>query len=202
MDWCEDPAHEKEVFDVNVRGTANVCGKAEKLGIPVVLLSTDHVFKGGRRKFKENGKLDPLNFYGFSKMGAESLQRLFPFMKIIRTSYFFDKDRLLGMGAGDYPTFIIRPFLHIHHLSLLLLQYFDRIASMPDVLHLAGSESISWYGFMKQVNEKLNMGEILPRSKEDANYMAPRPKKLVLNMSLSKKLGFPEFSYKDGVDIL
>lgn len=202
VDWCEDPNNARDVSSVNLGGTFNIAAACDGAGIPVTLLSSDHVFPGTRGRYKETDRKLPVNQYGRSKMAAEAVQEAFANMRIVRTSYFFDIDRVLSQGSGAYPTFISRSFIHIHHLFLLLEHYFD-LMSVPSVLHLSGSKTCSWYDFMKAANKELELGwDIEPRWKDDGASRAPRPKKGGLNVSLSKKIGFPQFSYLDGIRLL
>jgi dTDP-4-dehydrorhamnose reductase len=86
VDWCQDVRNEKTLFTVNVRGTFNVSVAAEKVRVPVVLLSTDHVFSGSRGRYRENDQPFPVNQYGASKYSAEALQNDLSNFKIIRSS--------------------------------------------------------------------------------------------------------------------
>lgn len=202
VDWCEDPKNAKDVSSINLGGTFNVATACDEIGIPVTLMSSDHVFDGKWGKYKETSRPSPVNQYGRSKMAAEALREAFGNLRIIRTSYFFDVDRILSQGSGTYPTFISRSFLHIHHLVLLIDHYFS-LFSVPPILHLSGSKVCSWFDFMKTVNQKMELGwDIEPRWKDDKNILAPRPSKAGLNVSLSKKIGFPQYSYMDGINFM
>src|SRR3990172_10934338 len=46
VDYCEKPENQEEVIQVNSRGTMNVVTAAEQFNLPVVLISTAHVFSG------------------------------------------------------------------------------------------------------------------------------------------------------------
>lgn len=200
VDWCEKVENSKEVSLTNLRGTFNVCVAAENMDIPVTLLSSDHVFSGKWGRYKETDIPNPINQYGRSKLAAESLRTSFGNLRIIRTSYFYDADRILSKGSGSYPTFIVRTFLHINRFGHLLNEYFSA-QSVPPILHLSGSRACSWYTFMTFINEKMDLGwNISPRRREEPGH-APRPRSLALDTSLSRKLGFSSFSYLDGLPL-
>lgn len=202
VDWCEVRENSASVSSINLGGTFNVLAAADELGMPVTLMSSDHVFSGGLGKYREGDKRNPVNQYGRSKMAAEALQEAFSNLHIIRTSYFFDIDRILSQGSGAYPAFISRSFIHIHHLALLIEHYFSMM-STPRILHLSGSKVCSWYDFMKVANKELELGwDIEPRWKDDGRILAPRPKKGGLNVSLSEAIKFPQFSYLDGINYI
>src|SRR5688572_21509303 len=128
IDYCEQKENEKEIFDVNVRGTNAVVTACQKLGIKMIYLSTDHVFDGKKwfGSYKETDRPNPINAYGFSKWGGEGVCGLTDDkVKIIRTSYLFQyyngtpymRDYLKNPNTWDVdvPTTIKRTFLSIPH---------------------------------------------------------------------------------------
>lgn len=207
-DFCEKLENQKLVSDVNLRGTFNVCRAAELSGkITVSLLSSDHVFSGTWGKYRENSKTAPVNFYGKSKLAAESLQAVFSNLKIIRTSYLFDPirlskhvEKLLNGEPQIFPTFIHRSFTYIYHFAELLETYFSDLDEMPKILHLSSHDTVSWYGFMQKICKEhgRNPKLIVPRKTELTRH-APRPLAGGLNTSLANKLGFNKYSYEDGI---
>jgi len=58
---------------VNVTGTANVLTAAEATGAHVIYVSTDFVFDGEKGNYAEEDDLNPVNYYGFTKMQAEAM---------------------------------------------------------------------------------------------------------------------------------
>lgn len=205
VEWCE--RNQSIVSNINLRGTFNVCRAAQVCKLPVILLSSDHVFGGKWGLYREKDKGNPVNFYGFSKLGAESLQRVFDNLKVVRTSYLFDRERLVSQlvdlweGVPQiYPTFIGRTFMYLHHFAMTLCQYLESWDRMPNVLHLSGSHIASWYDLMTEiaVQSGRNPKLIVPRRTELTNRV-PRPYWAGLNTKLSKKLGFKQYSYKDGI---
>ena len=207
VDFCQQKQNENFVIDVNVRGTFNVCEAARDYGCGVVLLSTSQVFDGLWGNYNEKSKPHPKNFYGMSKWGAERIQTAQPFMKIIRTSYLFDYERLykyiypLKVGKRfDYPTFIYRSFMYVPHFVNSLVQYLERFDEMPPILHISGTDTVSWYGFVDKIAYAygLNKSLVMSRNRELPDK-SPRPHKAGLNVSLSKRLGLPQFSYLKGL---
>lgn len=181
---------------------------AERVGCQMIILSSAYVFDGKRLwgKYKEKEHQNAINFYGLSKMGAEGLGDMFG-CKVIRSSYIFDDYRLkkvkIAYNEGisqSFPTFIKRSFIHLSHFAELLVSYCEQISNMPSVLHLAGSESVSWYRFMEDFfyYSGYDMNMVIPRNQEEDGH-APRGKNLGLDTSLSEKLGFPQYSYLDGI---
>ena len=64
------------VFKTNVVATKFLAEKSEKLGIPLIQLSTDYVFDGLKRDaYTEIDKANPQSVYGKSKYDAETAIR-------------------------------------------------------------------------------------------------------------------------------
>jgi dTDP-4-dehydrorhamnose reductase len=200
-DFCQKPENQEEVIKVNLRGAYNLALEAEKFGIPVVFLSTDHIFDGKHGPYKENAKLSvPVNFYGASKLSMEAIANQFRNVKIVRTSYLFYYERI--KAHENYPTFLNRSFMYLPHFAQSLYEYACRIDKMPKILHISGSQTVSWYEFYLAAASVFDWKKetINPRRKELKNFDgAPRPHKAGLKVDLSKKLMLPQHDYLRGL---
>lgn len=208
VDRCELKENQKLVDDTNVRGTFHVAEAAEKFGCGLVVLSSSQVFDGKWGNYKENSKPNPQNYYGFTKLAAEGFRKIFPFMKVVRTSYLFDHERvfkhLYPLRAGNsfaYPTFIERSFMYLPHFAEAMFWYLANYNKMPQVLHISGSDTVSWYQFIRDMASVYGVDSSLvcPRDKEIEVYSAPRPYKAGLNVGLSKRLDMPQYGYREGL---
>lgn len=198
--------------EVNVNGTFNVAEACSKIQCPMVVLSSVHIFNGkpwlSSWGYSEHSTPSPINNYGWTKFGAEQLQKVFPVMKIVRTSYLFDEIRLKRQieilqhgNYVNYPTFITRSFMYLPHFVESFYTYLLHLDKMPKVLNIAGKEIVSWHEFMTKVAEAygVNPAQVMPRSKEIQENLAPRPYKAGLNVDLSRRLHLPQYSYLDGI---
>jgi dTDP-4-dehydrorhamnose reductase len=190
---------------VNMRGTNNVCEAASDIlgDGRVVLLSTDHVFDGTKGNYKEDDEPNPITEYGMTKHGAEAVVRLYD-GKIVRLSKCFDKNdkevvSIFSQKKILLPTFIKRSFVHLDYIAVGLIAYAKRFDEMPPILHLAGTETISYYQFARYIEEaSMARGEglffdIRPRDYELDGY-APRPYNCGLDVSLANSLELPLYS--------
>lgn len=214
-DWCEDPNNKFILSAVNVRGTYNVMYRASQSNIPCVLMSTGQIWKGGfwEGAHGENDKPSPpVNQYGLSKLSAEAIAKTFfgEGGKIVRSSFVFDTKRLaskLGsLKAGETlyePSFIRRSFIYLDDIVRLLLEYCERIKEMPDVLHLAGAETCSWYDFTWELACQYGYDVELVKARRTEikdKKVAPRPSNAGLDTRLaSVHYGFRVPDYKDGI---
>jgi dTDP-4-dehydrorhamnose reductase len=208
VDWCEDKRNQNELIKVNVEGTYFLFEALANARIPGAYLSSDQIWQGGWfEKHRESSKYTPpVNHYGLSKVAAEH-QVSTQGGKIIRTSYLFNATRLqnkireteIGIKR-DYPTFITRSFLHVQDFCDLLEIYCKKLYKMPNVLHLSGSMTVSYYRFMKDIEKRYGKhGSIKPRYFEQQG-LAPRPHYGGLDTNLAFELGFPKRNYFDGID--
>jgi dTDP-4-dehydrorhamnose reductase len=211
-DWCEKWENRFILSAVNVRGTYNVMYAASQLDIPCVLMSTGQIWNGGfwEREHSEYSKpTPPVNQYGLSKLSAETVAKMFQDEggRIIRSSFVIDSKRLaskLGkLRAREElhePTFIRRSFIYLDDIVHLLFEYCIRIREMPPVLHLAGSETVSWHEFMWDVACKYRYDtELVKPRKTKMEGVAPRPGNAGLDTSLASRFGFRIPHHTDGI---
>jgi dTDP-4-dehydrorhamnose reductase len=63
-------------FDLNARAVGDLAGACHRLGVRLVLPSTDYVFDGrADRPYREEDAIGPINVYGASKLEGERLAR-------------------------------------------------------------------------------------------------------------------------------
>jgi dTDP-4-dehydrorhamnose reductase len=208
VDWCQKEENERIVTDVNLWGMYHVAEQVKKVGARMILMSSDHLFDGGwwGGSYKENSKAKPLNTYGMSKFCAEALTSMYDEVKIVRTSFLFDYERLenhisrIKSGDAEYPAFIKRSFMYLPHFANSLMEYIRRFDDMPKTLHISGCETSSWYEFACSLAREYGYREtnVVPRKKEIEGF-APRGHNLGLSTSLSRKLGFEQWDYLQGI---
>lgn len=198
VDYCEKFENEQKVIDVNLRGTYNLLDAAGKCDAKVVMLSSDHIFDGRwgwLRGYREDSTPNPINFYGYSKLAAEGLIETFSNFKIVRTSYLFNRERLVGKELESQPTFIHRSFMYLPHFCSQLMQHVTSFDDMPTITHITGNKIVSWYKFMSEFED------VSPRDVniKDEFKLAPRPHYGGLK---TKYKFFQSISYKQGIEAM
>ena len=191
---CEnqiDLAHQ-----VNVQLAANIAFVATQLNIPLVHISTDHLFSGLKENETEYSKPCPLNEYGRSKFNAERVVLdLNPSTLVLRTNFYgwgsnkkqsFSDWIVHQLRAGKkinvfsdvfYTPILIANFVNVAH------QLIDKSAS--GIYNLVGSERITKYDFAVNVARVFNLPEelLLKSSIDDATHLVKRPKDMSLSNS-------------------
>lgn len=222
VDFCEREENKKLVIGTNFNGFKRVATVAEKYRIPVVVISSEHIFDGRRGNYREDTKLGeykegketyvnmPVNFYGQTKLAVEAAAKSFPDVKVVRTSTLFDSKRglirkyldPLKIGqAVEVPVFITRSFMYVPHFAEVLNEYARRFDKMPKVLNISGTKTISWYTFIYYLADvyKIDTNLVHPRKRELGGFDAPRPLHGGLDVRLSNQLGLTQYSYMDGL---
>ena len=71
VDYCE--TNREAAKKVNVMGTRNVAAACKENEAKMVFISTDYVFDGEKGNYKEDDPTNPINYYGQSKLEAETI---------------------------------------------------------------------------------------------------------------------------------
>jgi dTDP-4-dehydrorhamnose reductase len=82
-------------IQTNIIGAANVSIVCQELGIRLVYISTDYIYKGDRGNYKETDEILPFNLYSWTKLGGECSAFGVKNHLVIRTSF--------GKTSFDYP---------------------------------------------------------------------------------------------------
>lgn len=209
-DYCE--THYEEAIQINYWGSVNLFRAASERKIITVFLSTCQIFSGKTilglgRSYKEDDAfyMRPVNRYGLSKFAAEAAATSFgDRVKIVRTSHVFDYTRTMSRfqpgRTFSAPVFIKRNYMYLPHFGLSLASYLAMAPEMPQVLHIAGKDTVSEYDFLRMFLKIMNFKvyNVKPRVRE-LEGVAPRPHYAGLNIDLSKKLHLPQASFMDGL---
>jgi dTDP-4-dehydrorhamnose reductase len=181
---------------INRDGTRNVARAAKSLDIPIVYISTDYVFGGGKRKpYTENDRPNPLSVYGMSKYAGEKEIR-----KITKKYYITRSAWLYGPGGKNFVVTISRLAHELDELKIVNDQKgcptytFDLAEVISKLIrsgkfglyHVVNSSSCTWFGFTKEILKiKKIKKKIIPITSEELNRPAKRPTFSVLS---NKKL--------------
>lgn len=192
VDQCE--ASPELARHVNVSLAANVASACARAGVPLVHVSTDHLFSGEAALVDEAHPVAPVNVYGRSK--AEGELRVLdasPSALVVRTNFF-------GWGPAHRSSFSdviisslrggrsIPLFEDVFYTPILIESLVGAVHEMLDlgaggIYHVGGDERISKYEFGVMLAEefKLDAGLIEAARISQRRELVRRP----LDMSLS-----------------
>ena len=185
-------------FKINRDGTRNVARAAKKLDIPIVYISTDYVFAGGKKNpYSETDRPNPLSVYGASKLAGEKEASKNPKHYIVRSAW------LYGPNGKNFVLTILRLADELPELSIVNDQKgcptytFDLAQGIAKLIktqkfgtyHLTNSGSCTWYQFAKEILKiKKIPKKIIPITTKELNRPAKRPKYSVLSNKKIKKI--------------
>tara|TARA_A100001015_G_scaffold259476_1_gene303454 strand:+ start:1805 stop:2722 length:918 start_codon:yes stop_codon:yes gene_type:complete len=177
---------------------AEVCSR---LNIKLVYISTDQLFDGSKKKYSENSKTNPLNYYGYLKKKTEEcVIKLSKKNLIIRTNFF-------GFGTNyrkSFSDFILDNLKNSNYIKLVSDAYFSPVyvktciklilklihSNAKGIYNISCDQKISKFDFGVKVSKKLKLNKkfILKSLLEDLN-MVKRPKNMCLtNHKIKNKL--------------
>lgn len=213
-------------FAVNRDGPAHLAAACNRLNIPLLHISTDYVYDGGKPSpYVEDDPVAPLGVYGRSKAeGDEAVRRLSPRHLILRVSWVF------GIHGHNFVKTILRLAREREELRVVadqsgcptyagdiadtLLNLAGRIAEIDasgawGAYHYCGEPATTWHGFASAIVEMARTREPLPTrivtAIATADYPTPaaRPVNSVLDSSrLAFRFGIRPRSWRDGLHAL
>ncbi|RLF55968.1 MAG: dTDP-4-dehydrorhamnose reductase [Thermoplasmata archaeon] len=210
VDDCE--THKKKAFDINVVGVKLVCEQIQKFNARCVYVSTDYVFNGEKGNYLEIDKVDPIDYYGVTKLKAEKIvsSTCLDYL-IMRPSVIF------GTEKQNFVTWIIDSLKEKKNINIVTDQYVSptlntdfarQLESLLDtnqqgVFHCSGGERISRFDFACLIADVFSLDKNLinPVKMVDMNWFAKRPMDSSLDVSKVSAFQKP-LSIKESLNLL
>ena len=195
VDGCEK--NRKHAFNVNGKAVKIIADACKKNNISLLHISTDYVFDGKKKGYKEDDKTSSINVYGKSKLlGEKYLMETLDNYYLIRASWLF------GKRGKNFVDTILRLAKEKKELKVVNDQYgrptytndlADKIKEIVEtkksfgIYHITNSGTCTWFEFAKKIIEftKLNV-KINSITSKQLNRAAKRPRySVLLNTKLS-----------------
>lgn len=194
VEECE--ANPELAQHVNVEISTNVAQACAELGLPLIHVSTDHLFSGVAPLLDEAHQVAPRNVYGRTKAEAEiRVLQACPQSLVIRTNFYgwgpsyrrsFSDVVIDALRSGNELTL----FEDVFYTPILIETAAQAVCDLIDLkasgtFHVVGDERISKYRFGINVAEEFNLEKSLIKRGFLAEQVSltPRPH----DMSLSNK---------------
>ena len=207
VEGCE--ANPDLAQSLNVDLAANVAKASSSLGLPLVHISTDHLFSGDGALVEEGEPTKPVNVYGRTKAEAEKrVLATHDGALVVRTNFFgwgptyrrsFSDTILAALRTGERITLFQDVFytpIIIENLVRAVHDLVDR--KMSGIYNVTGDERISKcdFGYMIARHFMLDPGLIEPGVLADKPKLVQRPHDMSLSnakaaTALGRKLGGP-----------
>ena len=187
VDLCE--TEREKTWKVNVKAVENIIDACGKLSPTIIQISTEYVFDGNYAPYNEMDDVNPINYYGRSKMSAENIIRNCSLEYIIARTQV-----LYGTGIDvreNFVTWVINALQKNENIRVVNDQkgtptYVNDLSNGLYKLikqrefglyHISGKESISRYDLALKIAEifGLNAELIEEITTEDLQQKAIRP---------------------------
>jgi len=201
VDQCE--AKPDLARHINVELAANVAKVCAKLNLPLVHISTDHLFPGTEAMVTEDTPIAPVNVYGQTKAEAElQVLEAYPRALVMRTNFY-------GWGPAyrrSFSDMVVQALRAGKELSLFKDVFYTPIlieaaantahdlveSKAAGIFHVVGDERISKYEFGLKIAKEfaLDAALIKPGYLFDQPSLIRRPNDMSLsNQKVCKLLG-------------
>ena len=209
VDGCErDP---DAAYAVNALGTRHAALACQRLGVPLLYISTDFVFDGAQREpYYEWDRTNPLGHYGRSKLAGETIVReLLPKSFIVRTSWLF------GRHGRNFISTILKKARETGQVKVVddqtgsptytadLSAAIARLIATPHygTYHLTNSGSCTWHGLAAEAIRAAGIkAEAVPIRSDEFPTPTRRPAYSVLrNFCWERTFGQPLRPWQEAV---
>lgn len=192
---------------VNVDLAVNVAAACARTRVPLVHISTDHLFAGGQAVFDESDHVTPMNVYARTKAEAENLVLdANPSALVVRTNFY-------GWGTGYRRSFsdtiigslrgreTVTLFTDVHYTPIVEAALTRAVHDLVDhgaagIFHVSGDDRVSKYEFGLRVAAEfgLDAGLIREGTLAGQRNLVRRPAEMSLSNHktsnlLARKLG-------------
>jgi len=216
IDYCQ--ANQAEAVAVNVELTRIIATLCFDHDAKMVHLSTDNVFDGEKGSYDEKDPLNPVNFYGETKVRGEwavsashcnaviGRVALVMGLPMLGTGNSFVSRMMTTLEAGrdvTAPANEIRSPVDVVTLGRALLELAEN--DWTGCMHLSGSDRLSRLDMMRRIAKRLGYDEARIVAHDPASIpgRAARPRDVSLrNMKARARLKTPMVDLDRGIDLM
>ena len=201
-------------YQANVEGTITLLNEAETLESFFIFLSTDFIFDGTKGMYKEDDTPNPVNFYGKTKLEAETAVKEYPYgWSIVRTVLVYGRP-LSGRGnilsvvkeklekGEEYSVFNdqVRTPTYVTDLANAIITIISQRAT--GVFHISGKDVLTPYEMACHTANLLQFDPALIRKVTAEEFVQPakRPAKTGFNIEKARRiLGYNPLAFEEGI---
>ncbi|MDD8017741.1 MAG: dTDP-4-dehydrorhamnose reductase [Bacteroidota bacterium] len=215
VDQCEK--EREQAWKVNVVGVENLVEVARRINAKLVHISTDYVFDGKTPPYDEQSRVNPINYYGKTKLAGENVVLIGDIdFAILRTIVVY------GTGVNvrnNFALWVIRNLqegknircfddqisnpTHVQDLAQAMINC--AVENRKGIYHTAGAEIVSRYDFALRAAEIFGLDkELIERSKSSASsFPAVRPLNTSFTIGKAKKeIHYHPMNVTQGLELL
>jgi len=215
VDNCEQ--NQDACFEVNVQATAQLLVLAEQYADFFIFVSTDFIFDGKKGFYKEEDHLNPLNWYGFTKVQAESTVETSDIpWAIIRTCLVYGqnyggtrsnfiswvKDNLSAGKEIKVVNDQYRTPTYVEDLAKGIILIINKKAT--GVFHISGKDMLTPYDMAMATANHCNLNKELIKKVDASLFSQPAKRPLKTGFDISKAitvLGYQPLTFEEGLSL-
>lgn len=194
----------ENALKLNAEAVGTLASACKKIGSVLIHFSTDYVFNGENPKgYEEDSPVDPINFYGESKLAGEKIiQETGGKYYIVRTSWLFGRPErdfvrtMLKLSKNHEELSVVTDQIgsptYASDLADAVIDSFVSLSNKPSfgVYHITNSEVCSWHDFATEI---FRLSKIPIKLNKVDSSAFPRPSKrphcsVLLNTKLKSPL--------------
>ena len=219
MTQVDDCELNQEICErINVQGTSHVIVNAEQFARKLIYISTDFVFSGEQGNYGEEDDMGPVNWYGFTKMQAESIVETCDMpWAIVRTCLVYGnvltgtrtniiswvRDNLSAGKPIKVVSDQIRTPTYVGDLVEGIMLIVKKNAE--GTFHISGKDMLTPYDMAIKSAAFFNLDTSLMTKVDASSFSQParRPLKTGFNISKAQKiLGFKPASFEEALVLM
>lgn len=203
VDGCE--SNKELAWGINVVGVNNLVLYAWTCDAHLIHISSDYVFDGEKGPYIESDKVNPISYYGRTKLASENAVKSSGVKAaIIRTNVLYGPAKY---GRPDFVKWVVSSLREGKTIKIVTDQinnptYIDDLVDAikritefekEGLYHIGGKEFLSRYEFTIKIAEFFNLNQelILPIITEELKQPAPRPLKSgLITLKAETELGY------------
>jgi dTDP-4-dehydrorhamnose reductase len=213
VDDCELQQEKAEA--VNVKGTATVLLNAEAHSSHFIYISTDFVFDGEKGNYAEDDHLNPISWYGFTKVQAESITELSEIpWTIVRTCLVYGntlsgtrsnivtwvKQNLEAHQSIKVVTDQVRTPTYVADLAKGIILIIEK--NVTGVFHVSGKDVLTPFQMAEAVASYFKLDRNLLQPVDASTFTQPGKRPLKTGFNINKavtQLGYQPLSFEEGI---
>ncbi len=181
VDDCED--NPELAYETNGEAPGHIARGCSIVGAKLIHYSTDYIFDGSKKEYREKDTPNPINVYGSSKLLGEKkiIEQLEDYI-IIRTSWLYGAhgrnfvDTMLMLSKKNEKVRVVNDqFGKPTYAHDLARKTREILLMNPGIYHLTNEGICSWYEFASAI-----IDNAVPCTSDEIKRVALRPKFSVL----------------------
>ena len=203
-------------WKINVKGVEYLTEACRTIDAKIIQISTDYIFNGINGPYDENAKVDPLGYYGRTKLASENALRIGAVTySVIRTNVLYG----VANSRPDFVRWVINSLTDKKQIRVVtdqinnptfvedLVQAINKIIELDkfNLYNIGGKDFLNRFEFAVIIADYFNLDKslILPIVTEELKQPAKRPLKSgLITIKAETELGYKPHSLIEALAVI